>query len=376
MSLLRFLRRGRDEVDVAVVGAGLPALVVALELARRSRRVSVLGLAGAEELPSGLGLVVLGPGRPYAHVVDALGRDGARAVWSAGRENIDRLRAFLEEARRDCGYDPRGSFLLAADRAEAEALARSEDLLRDDEFPGEFLDHYMLETHFDLSGFAGAYWAAHGGELDVARLAATVASAARAAGVAFRPAPVRNLEVESSGALLETDEGPVRAARVVVATDAAARGLVPALGPSLGPARPERLQLGLERGASLPTAARTADGRIAWQVRGGRLTLAPTGAPGPGAGPDSGPEELAARLPLVAGSARRWTEPGEVSADELPVVGHLAGGPLTVACGFGPLAASLSFAAARWIADAILTDRDPTPEALRPGREVAPGAAV
>jgi glycine/D-amino acid oxidase-like deaminating enzyme len=368
VSLLAFFRRRSEEAEVAVVGAGLPALVVALELARRSKRVSVLGRAGAEERPTGLGLVVLGPGRPYTHLVSALGRDGARALLSAGRENLERLRKFLAEARSDCGYDPRGSFLLAADREEAEALARGEDLLRDDEFPGEFLDHYMLETHFDLSGFAGAYWEAHGGELDVARLAAAVASAARAAGATFRPVPVRGLDAGSSGAIVETDAGPVRAAGVVLATDALAGYLVPELGASLGPAPPQRLRARLEPGASLPTAARTADGRHAWQLRGGRLALAATGPPG--AAREAPLEDLAARLPVVAEGARRWTEVAEVTRDGLPAVGRLGRGPLAVACGFGALPASLSFVAAAWVADAVLGDRDPTPAVLRPDRQV------
>lgn len=376
MSLLGFIRRARSDVEVAVVGAGLPALVVALELARRAKRVSVLGWAGAEERSAGLGLVVLGPGRPYARVVSALGRDDARAVWSAGRSNLDRLRAFLEETRHDCGYDPRGSFLLARDREEAVSLARGEDMLRDDEFPGEFLDHYMLETHFDVSGFAGAYWAAHGGELDGARLAATVATAARASGVAFRPAPVRALESGRWGAVIETDEGSVRAAQAVVATDAVASALVPELGASLRPAAPERLRVVVEEGARVPTAARTADGRLAWQARGGRLTLAATGGVRPDhAQAGSSEAELVPQgLPVVAGGGHGWVESAEVAVDGLPVVGRLAGRPLAVACGFGALAASFSFAAAAWVADALLTDQDPTPRALHAGR-FEPGPA-
>ncbi|MCG6927221.1 MAG: FAD-binding oxidoreductase [Acidobacteria bacterium] len=376
MSLLGFIRRARADVEVAVVGAGLPALAVALELARRAKRVSVLGWAGAEERSAGLGLVVLGPGRPYPRVVSALGRDDARAVWSAGRSNLDRLRAFLEETRHDCGYDPRGSFLLARDREEAVSLARGEDMLRDDEFPGEFLDHYMLETHFDVSGFAGAYWAAHGGELDGARLAATVATAARASGVAFRPAPVRALESGRWGTVIETDEGSVRAAQAVVATDAVARALVPELGASLCPAAPQRLRVVVEEGARVPTAARTADGRLAWQARGGNLTLAATGGVRPDhAQAGSSEAELVPQgLPVVAGGGRGWVESAEVAVDGLPVVGRIAGRPLAVACGFGALAASFSFAAAAWVADALLTDRDPTPRALHAGR-FEPGPA-
>ena len=378
MSLLGFLRQGRRDVfEVAVVGSGLPAQVVALELARRRRRVTVIEPpeteVGARRPPVGLGLVALGPGRPYEHVVNALGRDRARAVWSAGRENLGRLRGFLAEAGRDYGYQARGSFLLGADRREAVSLANSEDMLRDDGFAGEFLDHYMLETHFDVSGFAGAYWAADDAELDGAALVATVNAAARAAGVVFRPGSVRGLDAGRSGAVVETDEGPVRAAFAVVATDSAVSPVLPDLRRSLRPAASPRLQFVPQAGASLPTAARTADGRLAWQRQAAGVTLAATGEPGTPAGgePEEGGrlEAMAARLHATPGSERGWLEATEVSADGLPIVGVVEGRPLAVACGFGPLAASLVFAAARWVADAIQQGRDPTPEPLRVGRK-------
>ena len=94
---------------MAVVGSGLPAAAVALELARRGTRVVVIGSASAEEPPRGLGLVLLGPGRPYARVVRALGRPAARLVWAAGCESHLRLRTLLDDARRDCGYAARGA---------------------------------------------------------------------------------------------------------------------------------------------------------------------------------------------------------------------------------------------------------------------------
>jgi glycine/D-amino acid oxidase-like deaminating enzyme len=359
------------------VGSGLPAQAVALELARRRRRVTVIEPAeageGTKEPPAGPGLVALGPGRPYEHIVSVLGRDGARAVWSAGGESRERLRAFLDEAQHDCGYQARGSFLLGADREEAASLANSEDMLRDDGFAGEFLDHYMLETHFDVSGFAGAYWAADDAELDGAELAATVHAAARAAGVVFRPVSVRGLEVDRSGAVVETDEGPVRAAFAVVATDAVASHLSSDLRRSLRPGAPARLQFVPEAGASLPSVARTADGRLAWQRQAAGMTLAATGeAEAPAAGEPGEPsrlEAMAARLHAIPGSERGWIETTEVGADGLPIVGAVEGQALAVACGFGPLAAGLVFAAARWVADAILLGRDPTPAPLRVGRE-------
>ena len=367
-----FLRRNAPlEADVAVVGSGLPALAAALELSRRGARVVVLGSAPAEERPVGLGLALLGPGRPYSRVARAIGRPEARLVWAAGCENHLRLRALVEEARRDCGYAPRGSFLLARDRAEAADLAESEDMLRDDGFPGEFLDHYMLETRFDLSGFPGAYWAAEDAEIDGPRLLGAMGDWARAAGIAFEPGPVRGIVAEASEVTVEIEGGSTRTGAVLVATDGPVGGLVPEIRPLLRPAGAARLRAPLLPGAVLPGAVRTADGRIAWQGGEESLLLAATGAStGP---PPESLEDFATRIPVDLTALRRWDEPGEVSVDGLPIVGRLPGRPLAVACGFGALSAGLAFAAARWAADAVLSGADPTPDPLRATR---PPAAV
>jgi glycine/D-amino acid oxidase-like deaminating enzyme len=359
---------------VTVVGSGLAAQVVALELARRSCRVKVLG---RPERPAGLGLVVLGPAEPYASAAETLGREGARALWSAGRDNLGRIQTLLEDARQDLAYAARGTFLLAATRAEAETLADSEDMLRDDGFPGEFLDHYMLETHFDLSGFAGAYWAADGAEIDVARLGATVSELARAAGVVFQSASVRGIEVGRSETVAETDAGPVRAPWVVVASDAAASELLPDLRPLLRPAASARLRFVPEAGVSLPSAARTADGTTAWQALADGITVAATGPASVEATVDGARlEALGARLHPTPGTTHRWTVDEAIPSDGRPIVGTVPGQPIAVSCGFGPFTSSLAFSAARWIADAVVEGRDPTPAPLRVGRDPATSEPV
>jgi glycine/D-amino acid oxidase-like deaminating enzyme len=358
---------------VAVVGAGLPALAAALELARRGAWVVVVGTAAAEERPRGLGAVLLGPGRPYAGLVRLLGRPLARLVWAAGCESHLRLRSVLGEARRDCGYSPRGSFLLATDRAQAEALAESEDLLREDGFPGEFLDHYMLETRFDLSGFPGAYWAAEDAEVDARLLLGALGEQARSAGVAFDPRPVRAVRAEAGGrAEIEVEGAIVRAAAALVATDGPARALVPGLGPLVRPAASARLRTVPLAGAVLPAVVRTADGRVAWHSAADAVLLAATGP----AAEAASIETFATRIPVDVASARPWDEEGEVSADGLPLVGRLPGSALAVACGFGAFPAGLAFAAARWVTDALLGGADPTPEPLRAARPPRPAGAV
>jgi glycine/D-amino acid oxidase-like deaminating enzyme len=356
------------EVDVAVAGAGLPALAAALELSRRHVRVALIGDPPGRAA-RGLGLALLGPGRPYARVAAALGRDEARLVWAAGCENHLRLRDLLHSAGSDCGYAPRGSFLLALDRAEAAELAESEDMLRDDGFPGEFLDHYMLETRFDLSGFPGAYWAAEDAEIDGQLLLETLEDRVRAAGIAFVRGGLRTFVADAASVSVETGDAAVRAGAAIVATDGAAAGLVPELRPLLRAAAPGRLRATVLGGATLPSAVRTADGRIAWRSGEGAMLLSATGEA------EQGPEDrllgFAQRLPVEVASALRWDETAEVTTDGLPLVGRLPGRPVAVACGFGALSAGLAFAASRWVADALATGNDPTPEALRATRAPA-----
>ena len=357
------------EVDVAVAGAGLPALAAALELSRRRVRVALIG-TGPPRQARGLGLALLGPGRPYGRIAAALGRDEARLVWAAGCENHLRLRDFLDSVGRDCGYAPRGSFLLALDRAEAAELAESEDMLRDDGFPGEFLDHYMLETRFDLWGFPGAYWAAEDAEVDGQMLLEALDDRVRAAGVALVRGPVRALEAEGGSVAVEAEDADVRAGAAIVATDGVACGIVPELRPLLRPAAPGRLRATVLDGARLPSAVRTVNGRFAWRCSGGAMLLSATGTE------HERPEDqllgFAQRVPLEVASALRWDETTEVTADRLPLVGPLPGRPLAVACGFGALPLGLAFAASRWVADALLGRSDPTPAALRAARAPAP----
>jgi glycine/D-amino acid oxidase-like deaminating enzyme len=361
------LRRAPTQVDVVVVGRGLPALTTALELARRGASVSVVEDAAPGERAPELGLVLLGPGRPYVSVAKAIGRPAAQLLWAAGCENHLRLKAFLDQAAQPCGYLARGSFLLARERRHAEDLAESEDMLRDDGFPGEFLDHYMIETRFDVSGFAGAYWAAEDAEIDPLGLAAALRQAARDARVAFPTARARSLRAEAAGVVVTLDKGALRGAAAVVATDGPAAGLLPELAPLLRSQALERVSLSPLAGATLPAALRTADGRIAWQSSGPSFLLAETAARPPEARGDL-LVDFASHLPFETASSPVHQDAGEVAIDGVPVVGRLPGRPLAVACGFSRLSPGLAFAAARWVADALLRGTDPTPDALRPTR--------
>ena len=173
----------------------------------------------------------------------------------------------------------------------------------------------MLETHFDVSGFPGAYWAADGAELDADALRCrSWPPPPEPPGPAFHPAPVTGLELGGSGVVVETDEGPVRAAIAVVATEVGAGPPRARAGPEAAPGgRPAGCACPWKRAPRFRRPPGPADGRV--DVAGDRRASSrwPPPAVAPAAEGAEVLERLAARLPVRAEDASRWEAPREVS---------------------------------------------------------------
>lgn len=359
---------GQLDADVIVLGAGVAGATIALEIAARRRRVALVGMR-EDALAPGLGHALVGPGMPYLTAMERFGRDTARQVWECLRESGDRLRLFVDGLRGGCDYRRNGGFLLAADRAEGLRLADSEDLLREDGFPGEFLDHYMLEARFDVTGFAGAYWAADDAELDAARLLVALVAAAASEGTVVRPAaPGLTLAVDDGFVLAESGGTSIRAPWAVLTAEQGLGPVVGSLAERVRSVAVRGLTLRTVPGAASPSPAITADGALAWQAMGDRLILTGRGQASSDPPDPAGLDAMARRLPCAPGSGVPWEAAVGATADGLPMIGLVPERPLAVAVGFGTLAASYAFMAARWIAEAITSGRDPTPPPLRPDR--------
>jgi glycine/D-amino acid oxidase-like deaminating enzyme len=356
---------GDLQADVIVIGAGLTAWGASLELAAGGHRVVVL--EGETRAPgaSDLGHLPVGLGVPYLHAVQRLGRERALEVWETHRECLQRLRELLPGLAAPGAYRQAGGFLLAEDRAEATALADSEDLLREDGFPGEFLDHYMLEARFSVAGFAGAYWAADEGEVDGPRLLQALAGVARDKGVVVpEGSPLLELELTGAGADAVTVRGRFRASWAVLAVESGIARLLPSLQGRVVAEEGEALALTTEPGAALPSPARAAGGGWAWRQLEDRVHLACFGPPG--AATDE--RVLAKRLRARPVSSPRVRVTRDASPDGLPRIGLLPGLPVLIAAGYGGLGYGYALPAARWIAETVRTGRDPAPPAYRADR--------
>src|SRR5262245_32751395 len=87
------------DVDIAIVGAGLAGLTVALEAARLGASIAVLEGRHVGWGASGhhLGTVMPGFGLPVADLIERVGLDGARELWALSKEGADHVRATATE---------------------------------------------------------------------------------------------------------------------------------------------------------------------------------------------------------------------------------------------------------------------------------------
>src|SRR6266481_3294731 len=87
------------DVDIAVVGAGLAGLTVALETARLGASVAVLEGRHVGWNASGhqLGTVMPGYGLPIGDLIERVGLEDARELWSLSKQGADYVRAAATE---------------------------------------------------------------------------------------------------------------------------------------------------------------------------------------------------------------------------------------------------------------------------------------
>src|SRR5213595_1236051 len=89
------------DVDIAIVGAGLAGLTVALEAARLGASVAVLEGRHVGWNASGhqLGTVMPGYGLALSQLIERVGFEDARELWSLSKEGAEFVRANASEEK-------------------------------------------------------------------------------------------------------------------------------------------------------------------------------------------------------------------------------------------------------------------------------------
>jgi glycine/D-amino acid oxidase-like deaminating enzyme len=350
---------------VAIVGAGVTGCSTALRLAEAGLRVRVHDARAVAEGASGRngGFALDGGAARYDVARETYGAERAAAYWRWTEQALDRMLELGGDALRRTG-----SYRLAADEEEREAIALEYEALRDDGFDVEWLD--------DVPGgaagrFHGAISRSRGASIQPARFVRRLATLTAAAGAEIR----EHDTVEDVDAL--------DAVRVLVATDGYGHGLIPELADLIWPTRgqviasepldrilydrPHYARQGFDYWQQLP------DGRI---VLGGfrdvsildELTDVEETTPTIQASLESFLHELAGEEVEVT---HRWAGIFGLTQDMLPLVGPVPGrdGRIWVAGGYSGHGNVPGFACGELVADALLGDTSsPQLELFDPAR--------
>jgi len=357
----------QDEVDVAVIGAGITGVSCALALARGGLRVRVHDARGIAEGASGRngGFALRGGAARYDVAHETYGADAAKELWQRTEAALNRLEAVAGDAFRRAG-----SLRLAADDEERGEIRLEYEALREDGFAAQWRD----ELPHLRPQFRGAIFHPPDGSLQPGRFVRRLAEQAAAEGVAFR-------EHQRVGALGELD-----AEQIVIATDGSGRGLLPELDDAIWPARGQVVATEplSERLFECPHYAR--HGFDYWQqLANGRIVLGgfrdfsiltemtddeTTTEPIQDA-LDAFLVELLGYLPTVT---HRWAGIFGLTQDLLPLVGRVPGHDGTwIAAGYSGHGNVLGFMCGELVASAILAGDDVPLELFAPARLLVSG---
>jgi glycine/D-amino acid oxidase-like deaminating enzyme len=357
----------QDEVDVAVIGAGITGVSCALALARGGLRVRVHDARRIAEGASGRngGFALRGGAARYDVARETYGAESAKELWRRTEVALDRL-----EGVAGGSFRRTGSLRLAADDEERDEIRQEYDALREDGFAAEWRD----ELPHLRPQFRGAIFHPADGSLQPGRFVRRLAAQAAAEGVAFR-------EQHRIASLEELAAG-----QVVIATDGSGRGLLPELDDAVWPARGQVVTTEplSERLFDCPHYARhgfdywqqLADGRI---VLGGfrdfsiltEMTDDETTTDPIQQALDSFLVDLLGYMPDVT---HRWAGIFGLTQDLLPLVGRVPGHDGTwIAAGYSGHGNVLGFMCGELVASALLGEDDALLELFAPARLLVSG---
>src|SRR5262245_45375461 len=207
------------DVDIAIVGAGLAGLTVALEAARLGASIAVLegrhigwGASGHH-----LGTVMPGFGLPAAELIERVGLEDAQELWALSKEGADYVRnAATEEAMPGIALSEGALEVSNVDVGET-LISRLQTLAEDleTEVEGWQVDRVREELRTDRY-FHGIYYP-RAFPIDPRKYVHGLAALARRAGVRiFEDTPVVSIDPSGIRKRIVTPSARLRASHIVL----------------------------------------------------------------------------------------------------------------------------------------------------------------
>lgn len=217
---------GTLAVDVAVIGGGFTGISTALHLAERGIAVAVLEAKTIGHGASGrnVGLVNAGMWTMPDDLIATLGKDAGERLLHALGNGPSLVFDLIERFGIDCEAVRNGTLHLAVGSAGVTEIRAREAQWKRQGAPVEAMDEAAARRLTGAEGFAGALLDRRAGTIQPLSYVRGLARAALDLGARiFTDSPVLRAEKEGDAWRLTTPRGDVRAARIVVATDAYGR---------------------------------------------------------------------------------------------------------------------------------------------------------
>ncbi|HTM58643.1 MAG TPA: FAD-dependent oxidoreductase [Candidatus Udaeobacter sp.] len=338
------------DADVVIIGGGVTGITLAYTLADEGASVVLLesGVLAGSASGRNAGFMLAAPAEPYGEAIALWGRTGARAILESGRRTHARVRTLIETLGLECDYRQGGSMRLTRSEEETEDQRAALPLLHADGFPMREIPVASAVPGEAATRFHAAFLTSEDGEFHPVRFLHGVARAAAGLGARlYAHSPVASAHWSAGVWQVSTGASMARARVLVLATNAYAPSLCPALAPLIAPRRGQMLMTApVPRSVSAyPTYShwgyrywrQTPDGRV---LIGGWRDVDPDGETGfddlPTPRIQRGIEEgLAELVPEGVEIERRWAGTMGFARDGRPLVGWLdAEHHLAIAAGY------------------------------------------
>jgi glycine/D-amino acid oxidase-like deaminating enzyme len=232
------------EVDVVVVGGGVTGLTLAWTLLEKGQTVALLdaGRLAGEASGRNAGFLLAIPAEPYSERIALWGREGARAYLQLSRRTHQRIAHLAQVLRIDCDYRLTGSLRLTRDEIESEDIRESMPELRHDGFPMREIALADTVPEHARSKFNAAFEVPEDGTFHPVRfLHGLAAEAAKRGAHLHEDSRVTGARWQDGVWECHANGHRARGRTLVIATNAWAPKLVPALEPLIVPRRGQML---------------------------------------------------------------------------------------------------------------------------------------